>query len=295
MFFIIVAIITEVYSWEYIEDFGTTKLLQVEKGQYVEIGFRIYILSSLSGAPCADEEYLEIRDGYNQSANLLGVFCGRYTSYFTLRSSGHNMWLRFSPHHRYKLGNASFEGKALNAKVATNLVKVEKTQFVLLNHSSSLWCPARGGPAPRIVWRRNGAVVQNSTSVRLQINVTEEERNTKYSCEVDDHGQLKRENISLAVETECPQPCQCKVLKGKMKGLVSANCEGKQLKSIPKKIPRATGKLDLSNNKLLNLSVGAFSDNTKLEHLDLSNNQLQYLPPGAFADIEVSPWEDLTL
>ena len=79
---------------------------------------------------------------------------------------------------------------------------VAETQFVLLNHSSSLWCPAEGGPAPRIVWRKNGAVVQNSTSVRLQINVTEEERNTSYSCEVDDHGLLKRKNISLVVESK---------------------------------------------------------------------------------------------
>ena len=85
----------------------------------------------------------------------------------------------------------------------TNLKNVAKThQFVLLNHSSSLWCPAEGGPAPRIVWRKNDAVVQNSTSVRLQINVTEEEGNTNYSCEVDDHGQLKRKNISLVVESK---------------------------------------------------------------------------------------------
>ena len=86
--------------------------------------------------------------------------------------------------------------------VPTNLKNVAETQFVLLNHLSSLWCPAEGGPAPRIVWRKNGAVVQNSTSVRLQINVTEEERNTSYSCEVDDHGQLKRKNISLVVESK---------------------------------------------------------------------------------------------
>lgn len=263
--FVLGAIIMEVYSRQPFSDFDT-KLLTVEKGKYVEVGIILWRDPELPGAPCADEEYLEIRDGSDQSANLLGVFCGRDV-YVTLRSSRRNMWLRFSPHHRYQLLDAYFKGKTLNATVATNLVKVEKTQFVLLNHSSSLWCPARGGPAPRIVWRRNGVVVQNSTSVRLQINVTEEERNTNYSCEVDDHGQLKRENISLAVETECPQPCRCKVLKGNMKGLVSANCEGKQLKSIPKKIPRATGKLDLSNNKLLSLSVGAFSDNKKLEHL----------------------------
>ena len=86
--------------------------------------------------------------------------------------------------------------------VPTNLKNVVETQFVLLNHSSSLWCPAEGGPAPRIVWKKNGVVVQNSTSVRLQINVTEEERNTNYSCEVDDHGQLKRKNISLVVESK---------------------------------------------------------------------------------------------
>ena len=86
--------------------------------------------------------------------------------------------------------------------VPTNLKNVAETQFVLLNHSSSLWCPAEGGPAPRIVWKKNGVVVQNSTSVRLQINVTEEERNTNYSCEVDDHGQLKRKNISLVVESK---------------------------------------------------------------------------------------------
>ena len=81
----------------------------------------------------------------------------------------------------------------------TNLNNVAKTQFVLLNHSSSLWCPAEGGPAPRIVWRKNGAVVQNSTSVRLQINVTEEEGNTNYSCEVDDQ---EPKNISLVVESK---------------------------------------------------------------------------------------------
>ena len=184
-------------------------------------------------APCADEEYLEIRDGYNQSGNLLGVFCGRYVPRFKLRSSGQNMWLRFSPRRRHQLWTRYYEGKVLNATCkyswvlmfwftywligiiycgwyvllylcldTPSLKNVAKTQFVLLNHLSSLWCPAEGGPAPRIVWRKNGAVVQNSTSVRLQINVTEEERNTNYSCEVDDHGLFKRKNISLVVESK---------------------------------------------------------------------------------------------
>ena len=115
MFFVIVTIITEVYS-RYIPDFDTTQRLQVEKGRYVEIELELYLPRDLPGEPCADEEYLEIRDGYNQSGNLLGVFCGRYVPRFKLRSSGQNMWLRFSPRHRYQLSYDSYyEGKALNA------------------------------------------------------------------------------------------------------------------------------------------------------------------------------------
>ena len=114
MFFVIVTIIAEVYSRQRIPYFDTTQRLQVEKGQYVEIALGLYLPSDLPATPCADEEYLEIRDGYDQSGNLLGVFCGRYVPHFKLRSSGQNMWLRFSPHHRYRLWYRYYEGKALN-------------------------------------------------------------------------------------------------------------------------------------------------------------------------------------
>ena len=115
MFFVIVTIIAEVYSRQRIPDFDTTHRLQVEKGKYVEIELELWMHPDTPGAPCADEEYLEIRDGYNQSGNLLGVFCGRYVPRFKLRSSGQNMWLRFSPRRRYRLLYRYYEGKALNA------------------------------------------------------------------------------------------------------------------------------------------------------------------------------------
>ena len=114
MFFVTVAIIAGAYSRD-IPDFDTTHRLQVEKGKYVEIELGFYLYSDSPGAPCADEEYLEIRDGYNQSGNLLGVFCGRYISGVTVRSSGHNVWLRFSPHRRHREWS-SYEGKTLNAR-----------------------------------------------------------------------------------------------------------------------------------------------------------------------------------
>ena len=113
MFFVTVAIIAEVYSQQSFPYFDTTHLLQVQKGKYVEIELELWMRPDTPGAPCADEEYLEIRDGYNQSGNLLGVFCGRYISGVTVRSSGHNVWLRFSPHRRH-WQSISYEGKALN-------------------------------------------------------------------------------------------------------------------------------------------------------------------------------------
>ena len=114
MFFVTVAIIAGAYS-RYFPYFDTTHRLQVEKGRYVEIELELYLPRDLPGEPCADEEYLEIRDGYNQSGNLLGVFCGRYVPHFKLRSSGQSMWLRFSSRRRYRLWRRYYEGKALNA------------------------------------------------------------------------------------------------------------------------------------------------------------------------------------
>ena len=114
LLFFTVAIITEVYLRRRIPRFHTTQLLQVQKGQYVEIRFSMGRSRDPPGVPCADEEYLEIRDGQNQSANLLGVFCGWRVTDVVRRSSGHNMWLKFSPQRRYGLYPKSYRGKAQN-------------------------------------------------------------------------------------------------------------------------------------------------------------------------------------
>ena len=85
--------------------------------------------------------------------------------------------------------------------VEPNLDKVAKTQFVLFNQTSSLWCPAQGAPAPFIVWRKNGIMVQNSTSIKYQLTITEE-NNDKYSCEVKKQDDLDKEEIRLVIESE---------------------------------------------------------------------------------------------
>ena len=85
--------------------------------------------------------------------------------------------------------------------VEPNLDKVAKTQFVLFNQTSSLWCPAQGAPAPFIVWRKNGSMVQNSTSIKYQLTITEE-NNDKYSCEVKKQDDLDKEEIHLVIESE---------------------------------------------------------------------------------------------
>ena len=45
--------------------------------------------------PCLLGTYFEIRDGLNQSANLLGILCEGFTKERVFRSSGHNMYLKF--------------------------------------------------------------------------------------------------------------------------------------------------------------------------------------------------------
>ena len=44
---------------------------------------------------CLLGTYFEIRDGLNQSANLLGILCETFTKEHVFRSSGHNMYLKF--------------------------------------------------------------------------------------------------------------------------------------------------------------------------------------------------------
>ena len=83
--------------------------------------------------------------------------------------------------------------------VQPNLDKVAKIQPVLLNHLSSLWCLAQGAPAPVIVWRKNGIVIQNSTSVKYQLTITE---GNNYSCEVKRQDGFDKKEISLVMESE---------------------------------------------------------------------------------------------
>ncbi len=85
--------------------------------------------------------------------------------------------------------------------VAPVLTQVKTTQFVLFNHSSYLWCPADGAPAPAIVWRKNGIVVQNRTSVRYNLGIVKG-NNSTYSCEVKNDGELAKKELTIFIESE---------------------------------------------------------------------------------------------
>ena len=56
---------------------------------------RFTILSyGLNPRPCLQDNYLEIRDGNDRSANVLGVFCVDHKT-TVVRSSGRYLWLGF--------------------------------------------------------------------------------------------------------------------------------------------------------------------------------------------------------
>ena len=96
-FFILLAVllILEVRLQKVVPRFYSSILLQAPKGHYVELNFTV---ESSYLTPCIDDKYLEVRDGYNKSANLLGVFCGMNISVI-VRSSGQNLWIRKSAYY----------------------------------------------------------------------------------------------------------------------------------------------------------------------------------------------------
>lgn len=264
-------------GWNKVPSFWKSHVLSAPKGHYVELNFSMRSYSS-APRPCLQDYYLEIRDGNNSFANVLGVFCGDKKA-AVVRSSGGYLWLRFFPYRRYNL-NAYYTGRSSNQTATPTMTQVPKTQTVIFNRTSDLWCPVEGAPAPYIVWRKNGVVVQNRTSVRYQLVAAEE--NVNYSCEVRRDNNVSRSEISLNIE-ECPGPCDCHIVKGTY-NLLRVSCTGKELMSFPWKIPPTTAKLDLSNNQLNDLSQDIFSNNTHLAWLQLNNNQLRNLPLGVFSN-----------
>ena len=62
--------------------------------------------------PCFVGIYFEIRDGLNQSANLLGILCGAFIKERVFRSSGHNMYLKFHKHPPLNEGHFHINYKA---------------------------------------------------------------------------------------------------------------------------------------------------------------------------------------
>ena len=101
--------IAQVCSQRTIPWVGSRALLQVSVGHYVELNFT---METFYPFPCFGEMYLEVRDGHNESANLLGVFCGRRISSI-VRSSGHKMWLLLRKYFFYVF-TGSYSDKAAN-------------------------------------------------------------------------------------------------------------------------------------------------------------------------------------
>ena len=60
--------------------------------------------------------YFEIRDGLNQSANLLGILCEAFIKERVFRSSGHNMYLKFHKHRALNEGDfhINYTAKPMN-------------------------------------------------------------------------------------------------------------------------------------------------------------------------------------
>ena len=73
--------------------------------------------------PCLQDNYLEIRDGNNRSANVLGVFCGDHKT-TVVRSSGRYLWLGFFPDDFFHNLSAEYSEKSFNQTGTIFLAKL---------------------------------------------------------------------------------------------------------------------------------------------------------------------------
>ena len=67
--------------------------ITVPEEHYVEITITFRLEDGVVN--CFFGIYIEIRDGLNQSADLLGILCEAFTREHVFRSSGRNMYLKF--------------------------------------------------------------------------------------------------------------------------------------------------------------------------------------------------------
>ena len=118
----------QVKGWKGVPRFQTTHILSVPEGNYLELNFTMDALPWYP-QPCLWDNYLEIRDGNNQSANVLGVFCGDHKT-AVVRSSGRYLWLRFFPERRYYL-NAYYTGRSFNRTGTIFLDKLSTVKAAL--------------------------------------------------------------------------------------------------------------------------------------------------------------------
>ena len=140
-----VALVVEVRLQRVIPSFHSTQLLQAPKGHYVELNFT---LKTSYPYPCIDDLYLEVRDGYNESSNLLGVFCGRNISGI-VRSSGQNLWLRKSDKFNFPWLHNIFSGSYSNKTANTT------GEYWLTDYFSSHWKTLRILRVLQFWWTKN--------------------------------------------------------------------------------------------------------------------------------------------
>ncbi|XP_074120655.1 leucine-rich repeat-containing protein 3 [Sminthopsis crassicaudata] len=84
--------------------------------------------------------------------------------------------------------------------------------------------------------------------------------------------------LYLPMGPSCPQNCQC----SDGSGLMTVHCSSKNLKEIPRDIPKDTVFLKLDANLLTQIPSHAFSGLTLLRELDLSQNTIEKLDTAAF-------------
>ncbi|XP_001513945.4 leucine-rich repeat-containing protein 3 [Ornithorhynchus anatinus] len=87
--------------------------------------------------------------------------------------------------------------------------------------------------------------------------------------------------LCLHVSASCPQLCQCT----DHTGVMVVYCSSRNLREIPKDIPKDTVFLKLDANKISQIPSNAFKNLTHLQELDLSKNTIETIDIAAFKGV----------
>ncbi|KAL9978290.1 hypothetical protein ACROYT_G015789 [Oculina patagonica] len=242
--------------------------------------FELYYKADIPGELDKETTRLQIWDGEDEYATLLGSFRGTKRP-FSLQSSGRNLFLRLIVDPNAPLCN--FEGCYVSMTTKEKPILKIPAAVVKALPDYWLWCSAEGTPPVYIGIMKNGNVLTNSTGYAM-VRVNNE---GTYRCVASNKAGMDSKDIQVTLSTNCDKQC---VGYGQLAGGRAHNYFGCRLTPYPDNIfkcaPTISAEMTLRENKIREIPENSFHSMGSLRILDLRWNEIRTLNSDVFRDLK---------